>query len=210
MILNEYIILLSNLSVIVRLYGLLCFWICGVENVSAYIFHDEFFFSFKRVLVQGRRPCFRRLYRRLCFVKCKRLHFTRFCVSLDKFWVHRGQNRTEFGQTEGRIGQLDKRLDKWTKLDKLDKRTSNPWYSWVSDYSVRCFCPDWTKWTSSWTKNLETLDMTGFTLGFVQQFVHSWTNEINSEKGLTAGFVRVFSWVLSICPEFSNFSLKFF
>lgn len=71
------------------------------KNVSAYIFHDAFFFSFKRVLVQGRRPCFRRLYRRLCFVKCKRLHFLPLCTLLD------------------RIGQ---RLDKWTELDKIGHR----------------------------------------------------------------------------------------
>ena len=124
-----------------RRYGLLCFWICGVENVSAYIFHDEFFFSFKRILVQGRRPCFRRLYRRLCFVKCKRLHFTRFCVSLDKFWVHRGQNRTEFGQTEGRIGQMDKKMDKWTKPSNSGQKPVNPLIRLGFRLFCRHFCP---------------------------------------------------------------------
>lgn len=42
------------------------------------------------------------------------------------------------------------------------------------------------------------------------KFVQSWTNEIYAEKGLTARFLRVFSWILSICPDFRNFSLNFF
>ena len=200
------------------LYGLLCFWICGVENVSfkkCKRLHISWrvFFSFKRVLVQGRRPCFRRLYRRLCFVKCKRLHFLHLCTPLDKIG-HRLDKWTNLGhRLDKNWLKLDKiviELDKWTKRGQQWTNRAIPWYVWLSGCFVRCFCPIWTKWTSSWTKNVETLDMTGFTRQFVQNFVHSWTNEIYTEKGLTPGFVRVFSSILSICPDFRNFSLKFF
>ena len=94
-------------------------YVCGVENVSAYIFHDEYFFSFKRVLVQGRRPCFRRLYRRLCFVKCKRLHCFTFCTPLDKLdkrWNRLDKNFDTDWTKRTEIGQMDKTR---TTVDKI-------------------------------------------------------------------------------------------
>ena len=104
-------------------------YVFGVENVSAYIFHDEYFVSFKRVLVQGRRPCFRRLYRRLCFMKCKRLHCIQFFVHhctrgqrLDKWTKH----WTQIGQNRNEIGQMDKQLDKWTKRGQQWTNCENP------------------------------------------------------------------------------------
>ena len=109
------------------------------KNVSAYIFHDAFFFSFKRVLVQGRRPCFRRLYRRLCFMKCKRLHFSTSLYTIGQNWTtigqmdRIGQNWTQIGQISDRIGQKwtifvqnGQILEKWTNLDNSGQNLVNP------------------------------------------------------------------------------------
>ena len=106
-------------------------WV-SFKNVSAYIFHDAFFFSFKRVLVQGRRPCFRRLYRRLCFVKYKRLHFSTSLYTIGQNWTtigqmdRIGQHWTQIGQISDRIGQNWTKMDKswkngqiWTTVDKI-------------------------------------------------------------------------------------------
>ena len=74
----------------------------------------------------------------------------------DTDWTNLDWNWTN-GQT----------VDKWTKLDNGGQNRAIPWYTWVSGYFVIIFvqfCPNWTSW---WTENVETLDMTAFTRKFV-------------------------------------------
>ena len=145
-------VLLSNWMLLCACMGSYVFNWVSFKNVSAYIFHDAFFFSFKRVLVQGRRPCFRRLYRRLCFVKCKRLHFSTSLYTIGQNWTtigqmdRIGQNWTQIGQISDRIGQKwtifvqnGQILEKWTNLDNSGQNLVNPWCAWVSGYFVIIF-----------------------------------------------------------------------